>query len=51
MRDIKVASRYAKSLLSIAIENKCLEEIYQDMYAINKVCDENKELVLGSSGL
>lgn len=46
MRDIKVASRYAKSLLSIAIENKCLEEIYQDMFLINKVCDENKELVL-----
>ncbi len=45
MRDIKVASRYAKSLLSIAIENNCLEEIYQDMFLINQVCLENRELV------
>ncbi len=46
MRDIKVASRYAKSLLGIAIENKCLEAVYQDMTMINKVCNENHELVL-----
>jgi F-type H+-transporting ATPase subunit delta len=45
MRDIKVASRYAKSLLGIAIENKCLEAVYQDMAMINKVCNENQELV------
>lgn len=45
MRDIKVASRYAKSLLSIAIENNCLEDVYQDMFLINEVCSENRELV------
>lgn len=46
MRDIKVASRYAKSLLGIAVENKCLEAVYQDMMMINKVYNENHELVL-----
>ncbi|MGE0561887.1 MAG: ATP synthase F1 subunit delta [Flavobacteriales bacterium] len=46
MRDIKVASRYAKSLLGIAVDNKCLEAVYQDMTMINKVCNENHELVL-----
>lgn len=46
MRDIKVASRYAKSLLGIAIDNKCLEAVYQDMMMISKVCNENHELVL-----
>ena len=46
MRDIKVASRYAKSLLKIAIEEKALEELYADMQLINKVCSENRELVV-----
>jgi F-type H+-transporting ATPase subunit delta len=46
MRDIKVASRYAKSLLKIAIEEKALEELYTDMQLVNKICAENRELVL-----
>jgi F-type H+-transporting ATPase subunit delta len=46
MRDIKVASRYAKSLLAIAIEENSLEELYKDMQFIQKVCSENRELVL-----
>lgn len=46
MRDIKVASRYAKSLLKLAIEVKSLEEIYADMQLIHQVCNENRELVL-----
>jgi len=46
MGDIKVALRYAKSLLKIAIEEKALEELYADMQLINKVCSENRELVL-----
>jgi F-type H+-transporting ATPase subunit delta len=46
MRDIKVASRYAKSLLGIAIEQNSLEEIYNDMISINKVCSENHDLVV-----
>lgn len=46
MRDIKVASRYAKSLLGIAIEENKLEELHNDMQLINKVCNENRELEL-----
>ena len=44
MRDIKVASRYAKSLLSIALEHKKLEEVHNDMQFIDGVCSENREL-------
>lgn len=46
MRDIKVASRYAKSLLGIAVEQNNLEEVHNDMQMINKVCADNKELTL-----
>jgi F-type H+-transporting ATPase subunit delta len=46
MRDIKVASRYAKSLLKIAIEEKALEELYNDMVMVNNVCNNNRDLVL-----
>ena len=46
MRDIKVASRYAKSLLKIAIEENSLEDLHKDMLLVNDVCSNNKELVL-----
>ncbi len=46
MRDIKVASRYAKSLLGIAVEQGKLEELHKDMQLISSVCAENRELVL-----
>jgi F-type H+-transporting ATPase subunit delta len=46
MRDIKVASRYSKSLLKIAIEENSLEELYQDMLLVNEVCVNNKDLKL-----
>lgn len=46
MRDIKVASRYAKSLLSISVEQNVLEEIYADMVSINQVCADNHDLTL-----
>jgi len=46
MRDIKVASRYAKSLLGIAVEQNNLEEVHNDMQMISKVCNDNNELVL-----
>ena len=39
MRDIKVASRYANSLLKIAIEENSLED-FADMQAIVSVCIE-----------
>ena len=46
MRDIKVASRYAKSLLHLAIEQNSLEEMHKDMSFIMNTCEESKELVL-----
>ena len=46
MRDIKVASRYAKSLLKIAIDENSLEDIHNDMVLVNNVCVKNKELTL-----
>lgn len=45
MKDIKVASRYAKSLLGIALENKCLEAVQQDMMMISRVSQENREFI------
>jgi len=46
MRDIKVAHRYAKSLLGIAKENNLLEELYKDMHLVNDVCSQNRDLEL-----
>lgn len=44
MSEIKVASRYAKSLIDLAIENNGLEESYNDMVLFEKVVDESPEL-------
>ncbi len=41
-----VPSRYAKSLIDLAIETKQLEEVCNDMRLIKKVCKENHEFVL-----
>jgi F-type H+-transporting ATPase subunit delta len=41
-----VASRYAKSLLDLAIEMKQLEEVNKDMRLIKSVCHQNREFSL-----
>lgn len=46
MKGIKAASRYAKSLLSLAIEQKVLEQAYTDMKLIDDTCDKNRDLQL-----
>ena len=46
MADIKAASRYVKSLLSLAVERKVLEEVHADMQAFEKVLNENRELLI-----
>lgn len=46
MADIRVSSRYAKSLLSLAVEQNCLEQVAKDMHFIEKVISENKPLLL-----
>lgn len=40
-----VASRYAKSLIDLAVETKQLEEVRADMKLIKSVCESNREFV------
>lgn len=41
-----VASRYAKSLIDLAVETKQLEEVREDMKNIKMVCQSNPDFVL-----
>lgn len=51
MEEYKVASRYAKSLLSIALDNNVLEQVQGDMKEVRRICTEDSEVeeVLKSS--
>lgn len=46
MSDIRVASRYAKSLLELAEENKTLDQVADDMALLNQVSNENRDFYL-----
>ena len=46
MKSSRLSSRYAKSLLSLVVEQNKLEEILSDMKHITRVCSENKDLSL-----
>ena len=46
MAQIKVASRYAKSLLGLVAEKGNMEEAFKDMTLIQKTCSENRDLVV-----
>jgi len=46
MASVKVASRYAKSLLDLAVEQNLLEEAYQDMLVIKESCENSRDLSL-----
>ena len=41
-----VASRYAKSLLDLAVEKGQLDAVYEDMLQVQSLCKECKELAL-----
>jgi F-type H+-transporting ATPase subunit delta len=41
-----VATRYAKSLMELAVETNQLEAVRSDMKAVKQVCDENREFAL-----
>ena len=43
---IRLASRYSKSLMHLAINNKKLEEVHQDMELLHQVCVSNRDFVL-----
>lgn len=46
MANTRVASRYAKSLLRLAIEREILDDVYRDMVLFKDVCNENHDFVL-----
>lgn len=41
-----VASRYAKSLLDLAVEKGQLEAVYNDMQQVKEICENSHEFVL-----
>jgi F-type H+-transporting ATPase subunit delta len=45
MQNPRLAHRYAKSLMDIAVEQNAVEPIYQDMMGLQKLFAENRELV------
>jgi F-type H+-transporting ATPase subunit delta len=46
MADSRVASRYVKSLLGLAVEKDVLDKVHHDMTLFSKVCDENRDFAL-----
>jgi F-type H+-transporting ATPase subunit delta len=46
MADSRVASRYVKSLLGLAVEKDVLDKVHHDMILFSKVCDENRDFAL-----
>jgi F-type H+-transporting ATPase subunit delta len=45
MADSRVASRYVKSLLGLAVEHGVLEDVFRDMELFGRVCKENRNFV------
>jgi F-type H+-transporting ATPase subunit delta len=45
MADFRVASRYVKSLLGLAVEQGSLDEVHRDMQLFSRVCKENRNFV------
>ncbi len=46
MAESRVASRYVKSLLGLAVEGGALDQVHQDMQLIDKTCASNTDLVM-----
>jgi F-type H+-transporting ATPase subunit delta len=46
MSDTRAASRYVKSLLTLAVEKNALEAVHQDMLLFSKICDENRAFAM-----
>ncbi|MEZ5045567.1 MAG: ATP synthase F1 subunit delta [Chitinophagaceae bacterium] len=45
MQNPKLAARYAKSLMDLAIEKNQLDAVYADMQAISSTCKESKDFL------
>ena len=52
MKETRAAYRYAKSLIDLAIEQKSLAAVYDDMKLILDTCNANREFlnVLNTAG-
>ena len=46
MADLRVASRYVKSLLGLAVEKGVVEAVHQDMLLFSSVCAENRDFTV-----
>ncbi len=46
MSDYRVATRYALSVFQLAEELNLIEQVYSDMLVVDKVCSENRNLIL-----
>lgn len=46
MSNARVASRYVKSLLGLAVEQGLLEPVNKDMQFVNNICKSNRDFVL-----
>jgi len=46
MKETRIAIRYAKALFELSIEQNSLEQTYNDMILLDKVCMENKDFRL-----
>jgi F-type H+-transporting ATPase subunit delta len=46
MSEYRIASRYSKSLIDLAVEKNQLDDIKADMELFSKVCKENRDFVL-----
>ncbi len=46
MASYAVTSRYARALVELAKEQDILDQVYEDMLQIDKVCEENRDFLL-----
>lgn len=46
MADSRVASRYVRSLLGLAVEQNALEPVHADMLMFDRVCDSNRDFLV-----
>jgi len=46
MSEYRVASRYAKSLITLAQDNSILKELHADMQLFSSVCEQNRDFAL-----
>jgi len=46
MADSRVASRYVRSLLGLAVEHNALEPVHKDMLMFDRVCESNRDFLV-----